>query len=472
MIDGDVEHIRFWRNKTVKNRNSHYSKWHALGPFLKDSADFPYMSAACPRALLNKYLQLTEDLPRADDLVFISAKKQRTATGPLRRHHGICSDTVASDVGKVMTWCGVPARYKPHSTRHSKLSTDHAVASAGGLSLDDALAKVDVSKEVFKLFYSQPFSKDRLKPDQVASLKGSRKAGTSIGFELLRAAPQPPAPPAPPLVLEDGEVEYSVASIVDKRHERGVDFYKVRWQGFGSDDDTWEPSEQCDCDDAIRAFNARQEAAQALQQRRLARMPPTRQPPATGKATTSSSRVLGRVLSEASWAASLEGLGARKRSKPGFFKAAHSIPGDGDHHRPASGDFGTKSANKPRNVTDLRRYNKDFPPNPSTLSSELAAKATKITREMASSPPAAARRSGRKKKARSRAKTASGGSATPSTASRTDSGVGTRPRSSRVRTGSNFVTCTACGEGILMAWYNHHLESECVGSATDPSVVD
>ena len=95
------------------------------------------MEAACPRRILNKYLEITDTLPRHDDLVFIASKRSKDKNGR-PAFKGIGSQTVAHDVGAVMTLCGVPARFKPHSTRHVKLSTEREIARAAGKGIDDA----------------------------------------------------------------------------------------------------------------------------------------------------------------------------------------------------------------------------------------------------------------------------------------------------------------------------------------------
>ena len=54
--------------------------------------------------------------------------------------------------------------------------------------------------------------------------------------------PQRRPDPPPPVEIE-GELEYEVAEILDSRRRRGVVKYLVRWEGYGSEDDTWEPVE-------------------------------------------------------------------------------------------------------------------------------------------------------------------------------------------------------------------------------------
>jgi hypothetical protein len=50
--------------------------------------------------------------------------------------------------------------------------------------------------------------------------------------------------PPPPIEI-DGEIEYEVEDILDKRIRRNKEEYLVKWLGYGGDEDkmTWEPFE-------------------------------------------------------------------------------------------------------------------------------------------------------------------------------------------------------------------------------------
>ena len=54
--------------------------------------------------------------------------------------------------------------------------------------------------------------------------------------------------------------EYVVEKIVDVRIKRGKTQYFVKWEGYSSSDNTWEPQENLDCDLKIAEFKAEQEA--------------------------------------------------------------------------------------------------------------------------------------------------------------------------------------------------------------------
>ena len=55
----EVTHIRFFQNKTVRGQASLYSPWHPLGDYMQPTAAYPHLHAACPRRLLESYLDKT-----------------------------------------------------------------------------------------------------------------------------------------------------------------------------------------------------------------------------------------------------------------------------------------------------------------------------------------------------------------------------------------------------------------------------
>ena len=246
-LEGEILRVRWWHNKTIASRPSHYSKWHDLGAYLQNTPEFPRLSAICVRKWLETYVEKTDSLPRVSDLTFLSVTKHQG------KHKGISAQRVSNDVGAAMTECGIPARYLPHSTRHASLSKK----LANGAAVDNITADADVSAKVFKLFYAQPVTRERMDALTCAKYVGSRAkrintrtpAAPAVpelefddGLSLEDAAP-PPSPGHGRLAVTDdhddvlddgdGDVAYEVDAVLEEAVdiEDGVltTWYKVRW---------------------------------------------------------------------------------------------------------------------------------------------------------------------------------------------------------------------------------------------------
>lgn len=56
-------------------------------------------------------------------------------------------------------------------------------------------------------------------------------------------------------VEEEPEIVFSVEKIVSKKVVGGKTQYMLKWKGYDSDENTWEPEENLDCQDLLEEFN-------------------------------------------------------------------------------------------------------------------------------------------------------------------------------------------------------------------------
>jgi hypothetical protein len=76
-------------------------------------------------------------------------------------------------------------------------------------------------------------------------------------LKLARSDPINPIPPHPaPEITSDGEEEWEVEEILDKRVNRrtGVVEYWIKWVGFGPEWNEWVPVQDMQCPDILAEF--------------------------------------------------------------------------------------------------------------------------------------------------------------------------------------------------------------------------
>ncbi|ORX50348.1 hypothetical protein BCR36DRAFT_583470 [Piromyces finnis] len=54
--------------------------------------------------------------------------------------------------------------------------------------------------------------------------------------------------------VEEVEEEYNVEKILDVKVEKGQKFFLIKWEGYSSDDNTWERESDCECKELIEEF--------------------------------------------------------------------------------------------------------------------------------------------------------------------------------------------------------------------------
>lgn len=67
---------------------------------------------------------------------------------------------------------------------------------------------------------------------------------------------------------EDESEDYEVEKIVDSKLERGETFYLVKWKGWSSNDNTWEPESSLNCADLLAKYNASAKSTSTTKKRK------------------------------------------------------------------------------------------------------------------------------------------------------------------------------------------------------------
>ena len=161
------------------------------------------------------------------------------------------------------------------------------------------LKEANLSAKVFRMFYYQPIlglddmiieaaaERDLALAGDVSI--GSTRASVVTSLSAAAAATQQNTS----VDSESADaVTFVVASIKDRRtNDDGALCYLVHWEGFSSDDETWEPVAHLDgAREAVAAFESRREASLARRDRRLALLAPMRHPPVAVQTASSGRR--------------------------------------------------------------------------------------------------------------------------------------------------------------------------------------
>ena len=67
-------------------------------------------------------------------------------------------------------------------------------------------------------------------------------------------------------VARTSSEEFVVEKIVDKRYVKGKTQYLIKWKGFDDADNSWEPAENLECHDTIKAFEEQRKKEKETQE--------------------------------------------------------------------------------------------------------------------------------------------------------------------------------------------------------------
>ncbi|PAA66028.1 hypothetical protein BOX15_Mlig017863g3 [Macrostomum lignano] len=99
----------------------------------------------------------------------------------------------------------------------------------------------------------------------------------------------------------DSGQEFMVEKILAMRRRHGKRQFKIRWKGYGPEEDTWEPEENCDCTELIEEFL--KESAAKKRNQRSGRRPKQQQlqpqsPSATESVASEAAPSVGALFNE------------------------------------------------------------------------------------------------------------------------------------------------------------------------------
>ena len=267
-VNGIIDKVRWWRDKTISTRTGHYSKFMVVPPAMATAAR-PELEAVCMRTHLETYYMRTQHVLRDDNKFFVSTKKMPRSL----KFKGIAATTVATDVVGLMAKAGVPDRFRGHSL---KAASAAAIRGLGG-SEADVLNRCHLSGKVYREFYEKPILVFGVEDTELlhAGVPGVtprlltncgsrgrargrvRRGGRSRAAGSRARAPvePPPPPPAPQVTDQVPAKPVCAPAIVRERSDSSSEEYAF---GDSRDEVDWPVERLCDARDQFgRWFSAK-----------------------------------------------------------------------------------------------------------------------------------------------------------------------------------------------------------------------
>ncbi|XP_055357576.1 inactive protein tyrosine kinase pTKL-like [Paramacrobiotus metropolitanus] len=107
-------------------------------------------------------------------------------------------------------------------------------------------------------------------------------------------------PKAKPKKPAQEETSYVVEAVVSKKKENGETFYKIRWAGYGSKDDSWVSEKNCSCHWAIKKFEEEKKKGKDSKE---SKKPAANQEPEKAKKRT---QTKGNTFPNSKWLGNIE----------------------------------------------------------------------------------------------------------------------------------------------------------------------
>ncbi|XP_059618410.1 chromobox protein homolog 1-like isoform X2 [Phlebotomus argentipes] len=139
----------------------------------------------------------------------------------------------------------------------------------------------------------------------------------------------------------EGENEYQVESIIDRRVKKGRVEYYIKWEGYSAEDNTWEPIDNLDCQELIEEFEASRPSSSKDDSKDSISSKPRKSGKRKGiddESDDESVTKKAKKIPASSDDSDKEGETEAKKEKPEKSKTKKPKSTDSDNHRAKNGD--------------------------------------------------------------------------------------------------------------------------------------